>query len=111
MDRVNGYREVIRRVLKLYASWKPANGSIESEVVEDATRDHFELLNIGWEGHRRIHYTVLHLDIIGGKIWVQHDATDRPVVEELVAAGVPKSDIVLGFHPAELRQHTEFAVG
>ena len=29
---------------------------------------------------------------------------------ELVAAGVPKEDIVLGFRPLEERKHTEFAV-
>jgi hypothetical protein len=28
----------------------------------------------------------------------------------LLAAGVPKSDIVLAFHPPEIRQHTDFAV-
>jgi len=29
---------------------------------------------------------------------------------ELVAAGVPKEDIVLGFKSEEMRRHTEFAV-
>ena len=34
----------------------------------------------------------------------------RPVAEELLAAGIPHEDIVLGFHPADLRHHTNFAV-
>jgi hypothetical protein len=111
MDKLTHYRDVIRRVIAEYASWKPSHGQIDFEVAEDSARDHFELLAVGWDADRRVHHTVLHLDIIDGKIWVQHDATDRPVAEALVAAGVPKSDIVIGFHPADLRRHTEFAVG
>ena len=34
----------------------------------------------------------------------------RPVADELVAEGIPREDIVLGFHPAEVRQYTDFAV-
>jgi hypothetical protein len=111
MDKLPRYRDIIRRVTAEYASWKPSHAQVEYEVIEDRSRDHFELMAIGWDGQRRVHHTVLHLDIIDGKIWVQHDATDRPVAEALVAAGVPKSDIVIGFHPADLRRHTEFAVG
>ena len=34
----------------------------------------------------------------------------RPIVRELIAAGVPRDHIVMGFHPPELRPDTEFAV-
>jgi len=30
-----------------------------------------------------------------------NDGTSRPVAEELPAAGIPREDIVLGFHPPE----------
>ena len=33
-----------------------------------------------------------------------------PVTEELIQAGVPKEDIVLGFHEPEIRPYTGFAV-
>jgi hypothetical protein len=111
MDQLTRYRQIIRRVLEEYASWTPANAQLRTEVVFDPALDHFELVECGWEGHRRVHIVLFHLDIIDGKIWVQHDATDRPIAEELVRAGIPKSDIVIGFHPADLRKHTEFAVG
>lgn len=110
MGRLTRYRQIIRRTLDEYASWYRSD-AVAAEVVHDPKRDHFALIRVGWEGRRRVHYTVLHLDLIGGKIWVQHDATDRPVADALLAAGVPASDIVLGFHPADLRPHTEFAAG
>jgi hypothetical protein len=50
------------------------------------------------------------VDIINGKIWIQRDGTEYGVARELVDAGVPKSQIVLGFRPPEIRPYTEFAV-
>ncbi len=68
-------------------------------------------MHVGWSGQMRIHGSVIHLDIRDGKIWIQHDGTDWPVADQLLAAGVPCEDIVIGFHPAALRKHTEFALG
>jgi hypothetical protein len=52
---------------------------------------------------------VLHIDIIDGKIWIQHDGTTDGAAETLVAAGVPQEAIVLGFQPPERRKLTAFA--
>jgi hypothetical protein len=52
-----------------------------------------------------------HLDILDGKIWIQNDGTNRPIAVELERSGVPKEDIVLGFHSAENRTHTGYGVG
>ncbi|MEB3163696.1 MAG: element excision factor XisI family protein [Prochlorothrix sp.] len=32
------------------------------------------------------------------------------MTEELVAAGVPKTDIILAFHPPAIRPHTGYAI-
>src|SRR5258708_4524140 len=109
MDHLTHYRQIVRRLIEEYARHKPANGEIEPEAVVDPERDHYEVIHVGWDGVRRVHGSVIHIDIIGGKIWIQYDGTSRPVAEELLAAGVPREDIVLGFHPAELRRLTEFA--
>jgi hypothetical protein len=53
----------------------------------------------------------IHIDIRDGKIWIQHDGTEVGVVDELVALGVPKQDIVLAYQPVSGRKLTEFAVG
>ncbi|HTU19379.1 MAG TPA: XisI protein [Gemmataceae bacterium] len=111
MDRLNDYRRIIRQVLAEYARYKPANGQIDTELVVDAEHDHFELLHVGWDGVQRVHGPVIHIDIIGDKVWIQYDGTNRPVADELMAAGIPQHDIVLAWHPRELRHHTGFAVG
>jgi hypothetical protein len=51
------------------------------------------------------------VDIRNGKIWIQHDGTEEGIANRLIASGVPKEDIVLGFHSPFMRQYTEFAVG
>jgi hypothetical protein len=43
-------------------------------------------------------------------VWIQHDATDVGIANELLARGVPKEDIVLAFHPPYKRPYTGFAV-
>ncbi len=111
MDRVEQYRQIVERIIEEYASWGPSRGRSSSEAIVDREKDHYELLHVGWDDERRVHGTVIQIDIIGGKVWIQHDGTDHPVAEELIAAGVPKEDIVLAFHPARVRDLTEFAVG
>jgi hypothetical protein len=40
----------------------------------------------------------------------QADNTEHGIAPELVQAGIPKSDIVLGFRPLEVPKHAEYAV-
>jgi hypothetical protein len=111
MDRLERYRTIVRQVLEEYARYKPSHGQIDTEFIRDSARDHYEVMNVGWDGRRRVHGTVIHIDIIDGKVWIQYDGTDRPVADALIEAGIPQSDIVLAWHPREVRHHTGFAVG
>jgi hypothetical protein len=111
MDRTERYRAIVIGVIEDYAQYIPSHGQIEVEPVIDRDHDHYEVMHVGWDGVRRVHGCVIHIDIRGGKVWVQYDGTSSPVVDELLAAGIPKGDIVLGFHPADERQYTEFALG
>lgn len=110
MDTNAGYREIVQQIILEYAGHKPRHGQIETEALMDTERDHYKVMHIGFEGLRRVYGSVIHLDIIDGKIWIQYDGTNRSVAEALLAAGVPREDIVLGFHPAKLRPQTDFAI-
>jgi hypothetical protein len=110
MDKPNQYRDVVARPIEEYASYKPTNGEIETEAIVDRERDHYEVMHVGWDGVRRLHGSVVHIDIYEGKVCIQYDGTSRPVADELLAAGIPREDIVLAFHPVELRPLTGFGV-
>jgi hypothetical protein len=111
MAKVEQYRQLIQELLQAYSEIKGSNEEVEAELVFDTERDRYQLLNAGWSNKRRVYGCVLHLDIKGEKIWIQHDGTEGGIADELVSRGVPKKDIVLAFHSPFKRQFTEFAVG
>ena len=76
----------------------------------DDERSQYILRRVGWSGTKRIHYTDLHLALRNGKIWIEEDWTKDGFATDLLEAGVPNEDIVLGFQPPEMRIYTEFAV-
>jgi len=109
MDTLNQYRQIIRNLIEHYAQFVPARGEVQIEKIFDEANDHYELIYAGWNDIYRIHGSVLHLDIRDGKVWIQHDGTEDGIAEELVTAGIPREQIVLGFKHPELRPHTDFA--
>lgn len=110
MDSNPNIKEIIKRILNEYASYKISYGEVETETIFDDAKGHYELVHHGWIGQRRIHGCLLHVDIRGDKIWIQHDGTEEGVANEFVEAGVPRSRIVLAFHHPDTRQYTDFAV-
>lgn len=110
MDKLNHYREAVQKLLTDYVKVPISNGEIELQAVFDTQRDHYQVMNVGWDGHRRVHGCVLHLDIKDGKIWVQHNMTETPIAQELIKIGVVKEDIVLGFQAEYMREYTGFGI-
>ena len=53
---------------------------------------------------------MMHLDIKNKKIWIQQNTTEFDVANELIDMGIPKHDIVIGFHTPKMRQLTDFGV-
>ena len=109
MDTHAQYREYIQKLMTERANlvW---DKRIQAQTIFDTERDHYQLVYVGWRDCDRFYGVILHADIIDGKIWVQRDDTEDGVTNELIAAGIPKDKIVLGFHPADVRQYTGYAV-
>lgn len=108
---VDQCRDIIERILTEYTTIPYAYGDIHTEAVFDRARDRYLLVNVGWDNTRRVHGSLVHVDIINGKVWIQRDGTEDGIATELVAAGIPKEQIVLGFRAPDVRKYTEFAVG
>jgi hypothetical protein len=108
MDTIEKYRKVIQKIIMEYAQLKPSHGDIDTEAILDPERN--ELMHVGWDGQRRVHGSVLHIDIIDGKVWIQHDGTESGIADELEEGGIPKDKIVLGFRSPDVRKYTGYAV-
>jgi hypothetical protein len=104
------YPRIIRGIIDHYARFQPSAGEVEVEVVIDEAAGHYELLHTGWANGYRIHGAVIHIDVRGEKIWVQHDGTEDGITQQLLNAGVTKDRIVLGFKPPSLRKYMDFAI-
>lgn len=104
-------RSGIQAVLQDYARQSAASDDMDVQTIFDPEHDHYQVVNVGWRKDRRIYGTVLHIDIKEGKAWIQHNATEMDVAEELVKRGLSKEDIVIGFHAPYKRRFTGFAVG
>jgi XisI protein len=113
MDSLENYRNIILQILQDHVKFATGasspSGDYEYEIIADRDADHYLLMSQGWEVRRRVHSCIMHIDIIGDKIWIQHDGTEYGIAEKLLSAGVPKNKIVLGFKSPTLRKYTEFA--
>jgi XisI protein len=110
MDKLDLYRQSIQSLLCDYASIPVANGEIESQTVFDVLQDHYQVVNIGWNGDRRVYGCVIHIDIRGQKVWIQHNSTELQIAQELAAMGISREDIILGFQAPYVREYTGYGV-
>jgi XisI protein len=111
-QKIANYQSYIIEILENRAKLVPVTmEKVERQVIADTTRNHFQLVSVGWWRENFRHSTILHFDIKpDGKIWIQVNWTEDDVAEMLMEKGVLKSEIVIGFHPPYVRPHTGFAV-
>ena len=110
MAELNDYRKIIKQVLSNYAECPPSSGQIEMETIFDETHDRYQLVALGWQGKKRVHGCLIHINLKGDKVWLEHDSTDAEIARTLIEMGIPANHIVLGFQPEHFRKHTGFAV-
>jgi hypothetical protein len=111
MDKIVQYREIIKKLIVDYVNEAPTRDDVERQMIFDTEHDHYQLVNVGWRNRHRVYGCVLHFDIKNEKIWLQYNGTEIDFAEELIKQGVPKQDVVIGFHSPFMRQFTEYAVG
>ncbi|MBX0328394.1 XisI protein [Oscillochloris sp. ZM17-4] len=109
MDTLTSYRTIIQNTLLAYAAIPYAQGGIACRPAFDTERDSYLLITEGWNGPRRIHGCLAHIEIMNNKVWVQRDDTESGIAYDLVAAGIPRDQIVLGFQEPGVRQYTDYA--
>jgi len=106
----NRLREAIRSV---FAEWEklpriPSDWKIVG--VQDAQNERYVLQHVSYAGQHYDTRLLAYIEIRDGKIWLLTDNTEEGIAGELVAAGIPKDAIVLGFYSPEIREIGDFAV-
>lgn len=111
MAQLTEYRQLIKRILSEHIErFRQANRpGVEEVQVFDEAHDEYLWLTTGWDERHRVRDLIVHVRLRENKFWIEEDWTEWGIATDLVEAGVPKEDIVLAFHPPDMRQYTEFA--
>ncbi len=110
MESITDDRCLVESVLQEQARVPYAYGDIKLMTVFDREDNHYLLMQAGYNGERRVHGCLAHIDILDGKIWIQKDGTPHGLANDFMEAGVPADRIVLAFHTPLERTFDDFAV-
>ena len=110
MEPVEDLREAIGRVFKSWEDYPSAISKFRIVGVMDTAHDRYTLTHVDFDGERYKSSLLAHLEIRDGKIWLLTDNTEEGIATELVAEGISKDRIVLGFYSRATREMGEFAV-
>jgi len=110
MEGIEYYRQCVRKLLTEQSTIENSNSEVECQLIFDTEHDHYQLLDVGWQGMKRVYHCFIHIDIKDGKIWLQQNNTEVDLAQILVKMGIAKDNIVLGLHPPYKRPYTGYGV-
>lgn len=107
MDQLTNYQTIIRKLLENYLGRHQGSSqptTVENLLITDDEHGHYMVLKNGWDGKDRVQHIPIYIRLVQNQIWVEEDWTDFEVVDRLIQAGIPQTDIVLAFHHPGMRQ-------
>lgn len=111
-QRINKYAKILSDDLEEYVNDRKQREDITYQFVKDTEHHQYQILRMAWIKGIFRSDIIFHFEIkSNGKLWLWVNNTDIVVTEDLIDRGIPKSDIVLGFHAPEVRAYTGYAVG
>lgn len=99
MDRLDHYRQIVCQFLESFAKNDP-----NAQLIFDHQRDRYLVMHNEWRNDYRIYGCAIQLDIIDGKIWMQHNSTEIYIDRELIQQGIDPKDLIFGFRSPNIRQ-------
>ena len=108
MAKIEQYRQIIKELLLSLCTNNDPN--IECQFICDTDNDHYQIVEMGWQGFKRIYACYIHIDIKAEKVWIQHNMTEKDLGQALVDRGIERSDIILGLQPQYKRPYTNYGI-
>jgi hypothetical protein len=109
MDRVDDLTAIVQHEVADYANvrdWKAT-----SYYIGDEKQQRYTVVVIPEEDHPLVSHTgvIVMARIVGNKVIIDEDITDKPLYEELIQRGIPREQIVLAYAgeklPVEPEEH------
>jgi hypothetical protein len=108
MDKLERYRKLVKGLVEKYGEMAMRSNEERSEIIvinDDKTDNYLWLHLSSLNGER--HFVPLHLRLKNEKIFVCWDGTNLEFAQQLIDAGVPEEDIVIGFHQPDFSEHLD----
>ncbi len=99
MGTIETYQAIVKQVISHYAQLRPSHGDICLETVFDDKQNRFALMQVGWDGGRRVRGNLIYVTLLNEKVYIEYDGMERGITQDLVAQGIPEQDIILAFLP------------
>jgi hypothetical protein len=104
MDTIKAYSDIIKKIMAKYTLFKPSHGNIRLDTLFDDLNHRYALMQVGWDGKKRIRGNLIYVTIQQEKVFIEYDGTEKGITDELMRAGIPPEAIVLAFHPLYLQE-------
>lgn len=95
--KLEHYRELVTQVLQRHATMAAEPNNYESIVRCDLQNNDYRLIDTEILPGKRIDHLVVQLVLREGKVWIEHDGIEYGIGQDLLEAGIPAKDIVVGF--------------
>ncbi|MBC7810643.1 MAG: XisI protein [Burkholderiales bacterium] len=94
MDRIDELTGIVRREVEDYAS---GSWNATMHPISDEERQSYAVITVTDRNHVQPFRTLVTVmaRVVGDTVIIDGDITDRPLVNELVRAGIPREKIVL----------------
>ena len=110
MAKIGDLRCAIARVFSSWEQFPTSDSKFHITGVMDTDHDRYTLTHVDFDGERYKSHLLAQLEIRDSKIWILTDNTEDGIATELVAEGVAKDHIVLGYYSPSMREQGDFAV-
>jgi hypothetical protein len=94
MDQLNIIEQRVREVVLGYAGGGP---NILIYPVENAAKKVYAVIIIDHPLRKQPAGVMVVARVVGNKVIIEEDLTDRPLVDALIEAGIPREQIVLAY--------------
>jgi len=91
-----GLTDIVREEVTEYAS-DGVGGNIRLFPVCDDTRQIYAVNAVDYPRYKEMPDVVVMARIVGDKVVIEHDGTDKPLVQALLQRGIPREQIVLAY--------------
>ena len=94
MDKLTQYRQIVEDIILKYSQFRPSHGTIRLDPIIDEKRDHYALMQVGWDRGKRIRGNLIYITLKDEKIYLEYDGIETGITQDLLDQGIPEQDII-----------------